>query len=111
MARCRVAQVKMNLFHGGMCTLAGVVIVKAAQGRERFGRYLPAVVLSVGIGTILDMDLLEIDVDVNEVYICHVKVNMLLSRPIEVVLTAYPDGASRGVSLPLCPRRITERPR
>lgn len=40
-----------------------------------------------GVGTIVDMDSLEIDVDVNEAYIGRVKPNM----PAEAVLDAYPD--------------------
>ena len=40
-----------------------------------------------GVGTIVDMDSLEIDVDVNEAYIGRVKPDM----PAEAVLDAYPD--------------------
>jgi hypothetical protein len=40
-----------------------------------------------GIGTIVDMDSLEIEVDVNEAYIGRVKPGM----PVEAVLNAYPD--------------------
>lgn len=40
-----------------------------------------------GVGTIVDMDSLEVDVDVNEAYIGRVKANM----PAEAVLDAYPD--------------------
>lgn len=40
-----------------------------------------------GVGTIVDMDSLEIDVDVNEAYIGRVKADM----PAEAVLDAYPD--------------------
>ena len=40
-----------------------------------------------GVGTIVDMDSLEVDVDVNEAYIGKVKANM----PAEAVLDAYPD--------------------
>ncbi|MDE2315754.1 MAG: efflux RND transporter periplasmic adaptor subunit, partial [Xanthomonadaceae bacterium] len=40
-----------------------------------------------GIGTIVDMDSLEVDVDVNEAYIGRVKPDM----PAEAVLDAYPD--------------------
>ncbi|ACA11289.1 efflux RND transporter periplasmic adaptor subunit [Xylella fastidiosa subsp. multiplex] len=88
-ARAQVAQVKINLgFTVVRAPLAGVVIEKAAQvGEIVWPLSAGSDFIRSGIGTILDMDLLEIDVDVNEVYICHVKVNM----PIEVVLTAYPD--------------------
>jgi RND family efflux transporter MFP subunit len=40
-----------------------------------------------GVGTIVDMDSLEIDVDVNEAFIGRVKAGM----PAEAVLDAYPD--------------------
>jgi multidrug efflux pump subunit AcrA (membrane-fusion protein) len=40
-----------------------------------------------GVGTIVDMDSLEIDVDVNEAYIGRVQPDM----PAEAVLDAYPD--------------------
>jgi len=40
-----------------------------------------------GVGTIVDMDSLEIDVDVNEAYIGRVRADM----PAEAVLDAYPD--------------------
>ncbi|KRE89820.1 acriflavin resistance protein [Frateuria sp. Soil773] len=40
-----------------------------------------------GVGTIVDMDSLEVDVDVNEAYIGRVKADM----PAEAVLDAYPD--------------------
>jgi len=40
-----------------------------------------------GVGTIVDMDSLEVDVDVNEAYIGRVKPNM----PAEAILDAYPD--------------------
>jgi RND family efflux transporter MFP subunit len=40
-----------------------------------------------GVGTIVDMDSLEIDVDVNEAYIGRIKPGM----PAEAVLDAYPD--------------------
>jgi len=40
-----------------------------------------------GVGTVVDMDSLEVDVDVNEAYIGRVKPSM----PAEAVLDAYPD--------------------
>jgi RND family efflux transporter MFP subunit len=40
-----------------------------------------------GVGTIVDMDSLEVSVDVNEAYIAQVKADM----PCEAVLDAYPD--------------------
>ncbi len=67
---------------------AGVVTEKAAQvgeivsplsGGGGFTR--------TGVGTIVDMDSLEVEVDVSEAYIGQVSANM----PAEAVLDAYPD--------------------
>ena len=66
----------------------GVVINKAAQVGEII---VPAAAgggfARTGVGTIVDMDSLEVDVDVNEAYIGRVKPHM----PAEAVLDAYPD--------------------
>ncbi|MCF7221466.1 efflux RND transporter periplasmic adaptor subunit [Marilutibacter chinensis] len=67
---------------------AGVVIAKAAQPGEIIsplsagGGYT-----RTGIGTIVDMDSLEVEVDVNEAYIGRVQPRM----PVEATLNAYPD--------------------
>src|SRR6476620_2835438 len=67
---------------------AGVVIAKAAQPGEIVsplsagGGYT-----RTGIGTIVDMDSLEVEVDVSESYIGRVQPKM----PVEAVLNAYPD--------------------
>jgi RND family efflux transporter MFP subunit len=67
---------------------AGVVVAKAAQPGEIVspisagGGYT-----RTGIGTIVDMDSLEIEVDVNEAYINRVKPR----QPVQAVLDAYPD--------------------
>ncbi len=82
-ARAQVAQVKMNLgFTVVRVPLAGVVIVKAAQvGESVWPLSAGSGFIRSCIGTILDMRIcIEIDVDVNEVYICHVKVNMLIEQ-------------------------------
>lgn len=66
----------------------GVVIAKAAQPGEIVsplsagGGYT-----RTGIGTIVDMDSLEVEVDVGEAYIGRVQPGM----PVEAVLNAYPD--------------------
>jgi len=66
----------------------GVITEKAAQVGEIVsplsagGGYT-----RTGVGTIVDMDSLEVDVDVNEAYIGQVKPDM----PCESVLDAYPD--------------------
>jgi RND family efflux transporter MFP subunit len=67
---------------------AGVVVAKAAQPGEIVspvsagGGYT-----RTGIGTIVDMHSLEIEVDVNEAYINRVKPR----QPVQAVLDAYPD--------------------
>ncbi len=67
---------------------SGVVIAKAAQPGEIVsplsagGGYT-----RTGIGTIVDMDSLEVEVDVGEAYIGRVQPGM----PVEATLNAYPD--------------------
>ncbi len=67
---------------------AGVVVAKAAQPGEIVsplsagGGYT-----RTGIGTIVDMDSLEVEVDVGEAYIGRVQPQM----PVEATLNAYPD--------------------
>ena len=67
---------------------AGVVTVKAAQPGEMISP-ISAVGGSIrtGIGTIVDMDSLEIQVDVSEAYINRVQAG----QPVEAVLNAYPE--------------------
>ena len=67
---------------------AGVVIAKAAQAGEIVSPFSAGGGFTrTGIGTIVDMDSLEIEVDVNEAYIGRVQPKM----PVEAVLNAYPD--------------------
>jgi RND family efflux transporter MFP subunit len=67
---------------------AGVVTVKAAQVGEIVSPLSAGGGFTrTGVGTIVDMDSLEVDVDVNEAYIGQVKPGM----PAEAVLDAYPD--------------------
>lgn len=67
---------------------AGVIIAKSAQPGEIIS---PAAAgggfTRSGIGTIVDMDSLEVEVDVNEAYIGKVQPKM----PVEATLNAYPD--------------------
>ena len=55
--------------------------------RNYFAFYLMLVLMAIGIGTIVDMDSLEVEVDVNEAYIGRV----LPKMPVEAVLNAYPE--------------------
>jgi RND family efflux transporter MFP subunit len=67
---------------------AGVVIAKAAQPGEIVSPFSAGGGFTrTGIGTIVDMDSLEVEVDVNEAYIGRVQPKM----PVEAVLNAYPD--------------------
>jgi RND family efflux transporter MFP subunit len=67
---------------------SGVVTVKAAQPGEMISPISAGGgSIRTGIGTIVDMDSLEIQVDVSEAYINRVQPG----QPVEAVLNAYPD--------------------
>src|SRR5581483_6028417 len=67
---------------------SGVIIAKAAQAGEIVSPISAGGGFTrTGVGTIVDMDSLEIEVDVNEAYINRVRAN----QPAEAVLDAYPD--------------------
>jgi RND family efflux transporter MFP subunit len=67
---------------------AGVVIAKAAQPGEIVSPLSAGGGFTrTGIGTIVDMDSLEVEVDVGEAYIGRVQPGM----PVEATLNAYPD--------------------
>jgi len=67
---------------------AGIVTVKAAQPGEMISPMSAGGGFTrTGIGTIVDMDSLEVQVDVNESFIQRVQPG----QPVEAVLNAYPD--------------------
>lgn len=67
---------------------AGVIVAKAAQPGEMISPVSAGGGFTrTGIGTLVDMDSLEIEVDVNEAYIGRVKPGMA----VRAVLNAYPD--------------------
>jgi RND family efflux transporter MFP subunit len=66
---------------------AGVVIAKAAQPGEIVSPLATGGYTRTGIGTIVDMDSLEVEVDVGEAYIGRVKAKM----PVQATLNSYPD--------------------
>jgi RND family efflux transporter MFP subunit len=66
---------------------SGVVTVKAAQPGEIISPMSSGGFTRTGIGTIVDMESLEIQVDVNEAFIGRVKPK----QKVEAVLNAYPD--------------------
>lgn len=88
-ARAAVQGARVQLDY---CTIrapfAGVVIAKAAQVGEIVSPFSAGGGFTrTGVGTIVDMDSLEIEVDVNESYIHRVAAK----QPTEAVLDAYPD--------------------
>ena len=67
---------------------AGIVVSKNAQPGEMISPISAGGGFTrTGIATVVDMDSLEIEVDVNEAYINRVTPN----QPVEAVLDAYPD--------------------
>lgn len=67
---------------------SGVVVAKAAQPGEMISPISAGGGFTrTGICTIVDMDSLEVEVDVNESYINRVTAN----QPVQVTLNAYPD--------------------
>jgi RND family efflux transporter MFP subunit len=86
-ANVRSAQVQLDY-----CTIkapfTGVVIAKAAQVGEIVSPFSAGGGFTrTGIGTLVDMDSLEIEVDVNEAYINRVQPK----QPVDSVLNAYPE--------------------
>src|SRR5262249_22094293 len=88
-ARANLRQAKVNFDYTVVrAPFAGVVTEKAAQVGEIVSPLSAGGGFTrTGVGTIVDMDSLEVDVDVNESYIAQVVPNM----PCEAVLDAYPD--------------------
>ena len=88
-ARAQLASARVNFDYAIVrAPFSGVVTVKAAQVGEIVSPLSAGGGFTrTGVGTIVDMDSLEIDVDVNEAYIGQVKPDM----PAEAVLSAYPD--------------------
>lgn len=79
---------------------AGVVIAKAAQVGEIVSPLSAGGGFTrTGIGTIVDMDSLEVEVDVNESYIGRVQPNM----PITATLNAYADWPIPGHVIAIIP--------
>ena len=66
---------------------SGVITAKAAQVGEVVSPLATGGFTRTGVGTIVDMDSLEIEVDVNEAYINRVQAN----QPAMATLDAYPD--------------------
>jgi len=79
---------------------SGVITVKAAQPGEIVSPFSAGGGYTrTGIGTIVDMDSLEIEVDVNEAYIGRVQTG----QPVETTLNAYPDWKIPGKVIAIIP--------
>ena len=79
---------------------AGVIIAKAAQPGEMISPISAGGgSIRTGIGTLVDMDSLEVQVDVNEAYIGRVTPGM----PIQAMLNAYPDWRIPGAVIAIVP--------
>ena len=79
---------------------AGVVVAKAAQPGEMISPISAGGGFTrTGIGTIVDMDSLEIQVDVNESFINRVT----SGQPVEAMLNAYPDWRIPGSVIAIIP--------
>jgi RND family efflux transporter MFP subunit len=88
-ARAQAAAAQVNFDYTVIrAPFAGIVTVKAAQVGEIISPLSAGGGFTrTGVGTIVDMDSLEVDVDVNEAFIGNVRPEM----PCEAVPEAYPD--------------------
>ena len=88
-ANAQLTQAQVNFDYTVVhAPFAGVVTEKAAQVGEIVSPLSAGGGFTrTGVGTIVDMDSLEVEVDVSEAYIGQVQANM----PAEAVLDAYPD--------------------
>ncbi|MBC7656852.1 MAG: efflux RND transporter periplasmic adaptor subunit, partial [Frankiaceae bacterium] len=79
---------------------SGVIVTKAAQPGEMISPISGGGgSIRTGIGTLVDMDSLEVQVDVNEAYIGRVQPKM----PVEAVLNAYPEWKIPGDVIAIIP--------
>lgn len=86
-AAVRGGEVQLN-YTTVRAPFSGVIVAKTAQAGEIVSPMSAGGGFTrTGVGTIVDMDSLEIEVDVNEAYINRVKP----SQPAEATLDAYPD--------------------
>jgi len=88
-AQAQARQARVNFDYATVrAPFDGVVTARAAQVGEIISPLSAGGGFTrTGVGTIVDMDSLEVSVDVNEAYIAQVKPDM----PCEAVLDAYPD--------------------
>lgn len=88
-AQAQLRQARVNFDYATVrAPFDGVVTARAAQVGEIISPLSAGGGFTrTGVGTIVDMDSLEVNVDVNEAYIAQVRPDM----PCEAVLDAYPD--------------------
>ncbi|MFN3303870.1 MAG: efflux RND transporter periplasmic adaptor subunit [Roseateles sp.] len=88
-AQAQARQARVNFDYATVrAPFDGVVTARAAQVGEIISPLSAGGGFTrTGVGTIVDMDSLEVSVDVNEAYIAQVRPDM----PCEAVLDAYPD--------------------
>ena len=88
-AQAQARQARVNFDYATVrAPFDGIVTARAAQVGEIISPLSAGGGFTrTGVGTIVDMDSLEVNVDVNEAYIAQVKGDM----PCEAVLDAYPD--------------------
>ncbi len=105
-ASTRAAQAQLKIAGTGVdntiirAPFDGVVIAKAAQPGEIVSPFSAGGGFTrTGIGTIVDMDSLEVEVDVGEAYIGRVQPGM----PVEATLNAYPDWKIPGHVIAIIP--------
>jgi RND family efflux transporter MFP subunit len=88
-AQAQVRQARVNFDYATVrAPFDGVVTARAAQVGEIISPLSAGGGFTrTGVGTIVDMESLEVNVDVNEAYIAQVRPDM----PCEAILDAYPD--------------------
>lgn len=101
-----VAQDQLSISNNGVdntvirAPFKGVIVTKAAQPGEMISPISAGGgSIRTGIGTLVDMDSLEVQVDVNEAYIGRVQPKM----PVDAVLNAYPDWKIPGEVIAIIP--------
>lgn len=100
-AREQLAVAELALDHTLIrAPFAGVIVAKAAQPGEMISPVSAGGGFTrTGIGTLVDMDSLEVQVDVNEAYIARIRPQM----PVEAALNAYPEWKIPGAVIAIIP--------
>ena len=83
----------------------GVVVERSAQPGEMISPLSVGGYTRTGICTLVDMDSIEVEVDVNEAFIGRVQPRM----PVEAVLDAYPDWTSPAAVIAVVPTANREK--